>query len=108
VAFYSKTINLAECNYPIYNKKLLAIVRSFQEWEPLLVSCRTSIKVYMDHQALQYFATKRMLNFRQAVWSKFLASFRYILYYRPGKQNLIADLLSRKAQDLVTQKAVKE
>jgi hypothetical protein len=49
-----------------------------------------------------------MLNSRQAAWSKFLAPFRYILYYRPGKQNLIADLLSRKAQDLVTQKAVKE
>jgi hypothetical protein len=49
-----------------------------------------------------------MLNFRQAAWSEFLASFRYILYYRSGKQNLIADLLSRKAQDLVTQKAVKE
>jgi hypothetical protein len=49
-----------------------------------------------------------MLNFRQAAWSEFLASFRYIFYYRPGKQNLIADLLSRKAQDLVTQKAVKK
>jgi hypothetical protein len=49
-----------------------------------------------------------MLNSRQAAWSKFLAPFRYIFHYRPGKQNLIADLLSRKAQDLVTQKAVKK
>jgi hypothetical protein len=87
---------------------LLAIVRSFQEWEPLLVFCRTPFDIYTDHQALQYFAIKRMLNSRQAAWSEFLAPFRYILYYRPGKQNLIADLLSRKAQDLVTQKAVKE
>jgi hypothetical protein len=31
VAFYSKTMNPAECNYPIYNKELLAIMRSFQE-----------------------------------------------------------------------------
>jgi hypothetical protein len=31
VAFYSKMINSAKCNYSIYNKKLLAIVRSFQE-----------------------------------------------------------------------------
>jgi hypothetical protein len=57
---------------------------------------------------LQYFAIKRQLNARQAFWSEFMASFRYILHYRPGKQNLIADLLSRKAQDLVTQKAIKE
>jgi hypothetical protein len=37
-----------------------------------------------------------------------MALFRYTLHYRPGKQNLIANLLSRKAQDLVTQKATKE
>jgi hypothetical protein len=49
-----------------------------------------------------------MLNSRQAAWSEFLAPFRHIFYYRPGKQNLIADLLSRKAQNLVTQKTIKE
>jgi hypothetical protein len=37
-----------------------------------------------------------------------MAPFRYIFHYRPGKQNLIADLLSRKTQDLVTQKATKK
>jgi hypothetical protein len=37
-----------------------------------------------------------------------MAFFRYTLHYRPGKQNLIADLLSRKAQDLVIQKAIKK
>jgi hypothetical protein len=49
-----------------------------------------------------------MLNFRQAAWNEFLAPFRYIFHYRPGKQNLIANLLSRKAQNLITQKAVKK
>jgi hypothetical protein len=73
-----------------------------------LVSCRALFDVYTDHQALQYFAIKRMLNSRQAAWNEFLAPFRYIFHYRPGKQNLIADLLSRKAQDLVIQKAMKE
>jgi hypothetical protein len=83
-------------------------VRSFQEWEPLLVSCWTFFEVYTNHQAFQYFAIKRMLNFRQAAWNKFLASFRYIFHYRSSKQNLIADLLSRKAQNLVIQKVVKK
>ena len=30
VAFFSKKMSLAECNYMIYNKKLLAIVKSFK------------------------------------------------------------------------------
>jgi hypothetical protein len=37
-----------------------------------------------------------------------MAFFRYTFHYRPGKQNLIADLLFRKAQDLVIQKVIKE
>jgi hypothetical protein len=74
----------------------------------LLVFCRALFDVYTDYQALQYFAIKRILNSRQAAWSEFLAPFRYIFHYRSGKQNLIADLLSRKAQDLVIQKVMKE
>jgi hypothetical protein len=32
VAFVSHKMNLAECNYEIYDKELLAIVRAFEEW----------------------------------------------------------------------------
>ena len=31
VAFFSKTINLAKCNYQIYNKEILAIIKSLEE-----------------------------------------------------------------------------
>lgn len=108
VAFFSKTMNPAEGNYPIHDKELLAIIRSLQEWEPILLSCKESFDIFTDHQALQYFATKRKLNSRQAAWSEVLAPFNFQLHYRPGKQNLVADLLSRKAQDLITQKAVQD
>jgi hypothetical protein len=69
---------------------------------------RAFFNIHTNYQVLQYFAIKRMLNSRQAAWSEFLAPFQYTFYYRPGKQNLIADLLSRKAQNLVIQKAIKE
>jgi hypothetical protein len=36
VAFFSKKHSLAECNYEIYNKELMAIVRAFEEWRPEL------------------------------------------------------------------------
>jgi hypothetical protein len=32
IAYFSKTINSAECNYLIHNKELLAIVRAFEEY----------------------------------------------------------------------------
>jgi hypothetical protein len=33
VAFFSKTMNSAQCNYSIYDKKLLAIVLFLKKWE---------------------------------------------------------------------------
>ena len=36
VAFYSKTIDLAECNYKIHDKEMLTVVRSLNQWRPEL------------------------------------------------------------------------
>ena len=37
VVFFSKKHSPAECNYAIYDKELLAIVQSFEEWQPHLI-----------------------------------------------------------------------
>ena len=34
VAFFSRKMAPAECNYEIYDKEFLAIVRCFEEWRP--------------------------------------------------------------------------
>jgi hypothetical protein len=49
VAFFSKTINPAQCNYFIHNKKLLAIVLFLKKWKQLLIFCRKPFNVYTDH-----------------------------------------------------------
>jgi hypothetical protein len=75
IAFFSKTINPAQCNYFIYDKELLAIMLSLKKWEQLLISCRSLFDIYTDYQSLQYFAIKRQLNARQTSWSEFMAPF---------------------------------
>jgi hypothetical protein len=64
IAFFSKTMNPAQCNYSIHNKELLAIILSLKKWEQLLISCRSPFDIYTNHQSLQYFAIKRQLNAR--------------------------------------------
>ncbi|KJZ68492.1 hypothetical protein HIM_12118 [Hirsutella minnesotensis 3608] len=87
VSFLTKTMNAAECNYEIHDKELLAIIVCLKEWMPLVSLVAPGvIKIFTDHQALQYFATKRMLNARQARWIETLAM----------------------AQDVQLQKALKE
>jgi hypothetical protein len=37
VAFQTRKMSPAECNYKTYDKELLAIIRAFKEWEPELL-----------------------------------------------------------------------
>lgn len=36
VAYFSQRYTAAECNYDIYNKELLAIIKALEEWKPEL------------------------------------------------------------------------
>lgn len=99
VFFMSKRMLPAECNYPIHDKELLAIVRCFEEWEELLKPLKYFL-VRTDHHNLTYFTKAQKLSERQARWSLFLSQFNYQLEYKPGKLNVLADALSRRDQDL--------
>src|SRR6266536_2677299 len=86
VAFFSKTMNPAECNYQIHDKEMLAIVKSLEEWRPELQRKQDRFEIYTDHKSLEYF----------------------IITYRPGKDNVQADALTRKSDDIVSQDQLKK
>jgi len=95
IAFFSKKHTPVECNYDIYDKELIAVVRAFEEWRTYLVG--RPVTVRSDHQNLRYFTTKRLLNQRQARWSEFLSQFNYTIEFVPGKAHGKADALTRMA-----------
>ena len=100
VAYFSKKHSLEECNYEIYDKELLAIIRAFEEWRPELEGAKYPITVITDHRNLEYFMSTKLLNRRQARWSEFLSRFDFKITYRPGKQGLKPDSLTRRSEDL--------
>jgi transposase InsO family protein len=100
VAFYSRKHSPAECNYEIYDKELMAIVRAFEEWRPHLEGSRHPIQVLSDHKNLEYFMSTKLLNRRQARWSEFLSRFDFRIIYRPGKAGGKPDALTRRSGDL--------
>ena len=95
VAYFSSKHSPAECNYEIYDKELLAIVKAFEEWRPELQGAEEPVTVITDHKNLQHFATTKLLNQRQVRWSEFLSDFRFQIQYRPGHKATIPDALSR-------------
>jgi hypothetical protein len=44
--------------------------------------------------------TTKQLSRRQAWWSEFLSRFNFVIKYRPGKQGMKPDSLTRRSQDL--------
>ena len=87
----------AEQNYEIHDKEMLAIIRALQEWRAELEGLQTKerFQVLTDHRSLEYFMTTKKLNARQARWAEFLSRFYFLIKYRPGRQNTLADALSR-------------
>jgi hypothetical protein len=62
VSLLSKKYSPVECNYAIYNKELIAIVCTFEEWRPELQSVINPIYVLSDYKNLEYFTTIKLLN----------------------------------------------
>ena len=64
VAFFSRRLTLTECNYDIYDKELMAIVRAFEEWRAELEGAGVPVEVISDHKNLQHFMTTKRLSRR--------------------------------------------
>ena len=98
-AYYSKKLSPAECNYEIYDKEMLAIIRCLEEWDAELRSAQ-EFTVITDHKNLEYFMVPRKLSERHVRWALILSRYNLRIEYRPGKQNTGADTLSRREQDM--------
>ena len=103
VAFFSKKHSPAECNYKIYDKELMAIIRCFEEWRVELESSPHPIRVLSDHKNLEYFMSTKLLSHRQVCWSEFLSQFNFRIIYWSGKAGGKLDALTRGSGDLPKQ-----
>lgn len=97
VAFHSRTMAPAEANYDIFDKELLAIWDAFSHWRCYLEGAAHKIQVFTDHKNLEYFATTKVLNRRQARWSEGLSMYDYVICYRSGKLGGKPDALTRRS-----------
>ena len=96
VAFHSRSFSPTELNYDVHDKELFAIYEAFRIWRHYLEGSAAPIDVITDHKNLEYFATTKLLNRRQARWSEYLAQFNLIIRFHPGKLCTKPDALTRR------------
>jgi len=97
IAFYSKNMFFAECNYEIYDKKLLIIIQAFEHWRFKLKLTDISIKMFIDHQALISLMKDKKLSQQQMHWVQKLADFNFKIMYQSDKQNIKINALTHQA-----------
>ncbi len=95
VIFYSKNMIFTECNYEIYDKKLLIIIRCLKHWRSELKCTDISIKIFINHLNLKYFMMIKELIRRQTKWAEKLFEYNFKIIYQSRKQNLKVDVLIR-------------
>ncbi len=95
IVFYSKSMISAECNYHIYDKKLLTIIQCFEHWWFELENTELFIQMFTDHQTLKIFMKNKQLTWWQANYLNILLKFNFQIIFRSDKINIKVDALTR-------------
>jgi hypothetical protein len=97
LAFTRKKLSEINLGKSIYEKEMLAILHAVDLWRPYLLGQRFQIKT--DHQSLKYFLKQCISSPEQKKWVTKLFGYDYEIIYKKGKDNVVADALSRKYED---------
>ncbi|KAM9959529.1 hypothetical protein ACTFIR_000607 [Dictyostelium discoideum] len=92
VCYYSRTLNEAEKKYSVTEKECLAVVECVKYFKSYINGRKVTI--ITDHQPLKYILTGKFTD-RIVKWSMLLQEIDYEIVYRPGRENYLADTLSR-------------
>ena len=71
------------------------MVHALKIWRHYLLG--NPVHIYSDHKSLKYIFTQNELNLRQRRWLELIKDYDLEIHYHPGKANVVADALSRKA-----------
>jgi hypothetical protein len=96
VAFLSHALSPAERKYPVYEKELLAMIIALRTWRHHLQGSEFSVYCNTDHKTLQHFMSHDQDRGMLVRWQQFLSTFNLQINHIPGKENVIANALSRR------------
>eukprot|EP00253_Pinus_taeda_P008259 PITA_08259 len=83
----------AELNYTVTEKEFLAVIHAINKFRHYITGYTTF--VHTDHSAIKYLMNKSITNARVTRWLLLLQEFDITIVDRPGKENVVADFLSR-------------
>ncbi|KAI9184749.1 hypothetical protein LWI28_000755 [Acer negundo] len=73
---------------------MYAFVRALETWQHYLWP--KEFVIHMDHKSLKHLKGQHKLIKRHANWVEFIETFPYVIKYKKGKENVVANALSRR------------
>ena len=95
IAYISRQLKPAERNYPVHDKELLAMKYALVKFSVHLLG-EPRFVMYTDHASLRTAVKSPHLSQRMSRWLSYFAQFNFVVLYKPGKLNIVADALSRR------------
>jgi hypothetical protein len=95
IAYASRQLRRHEEHYPTHDLELAVVVHALNIWCHFLLG--NTFHLYTDQKSLKYIFTQLELNMRQRRWLELIKDYDIEIHYHPGKANVVADALGRKA-----------
>jgi hypothetical protein len=97
VAYMSRTLHGSELHHSAVEKEATSIIEAVRKWSHFLV--RKPFTLITDQRSVAFMLDNRkrtkIKNNKIQQWRLELASFSYTIKYRPGKENVAPDTMSR-------------
>nr|CAH7743751.1 unnamed protein product [Callosobruchus chinensis] len=93
IACTSSTLRGSQLRYTVNEKEMLAVIHCLRQWRILVLG--RELVIYCDHKALSFALTCRLRSARLSRWILYLQEFDFTILHTPGKDNTVADVLSR-------------
>ena len=95
ICYFSRKFSSYQLNYSTIEKEALALIWALQNFEVYIGGSPTPIVIYSDHNPLTFLHSLQNPNQRLMRWSIFLQPYNLHIRHIRGKENVIADALSR-------------
>ncbi|CAJ2644108.1 unnamed protein product [Trifolium pratense] len=96
IAYMSQTLSNRAQQKSVYERELIAIMAAMQKWRPYLLG--RHFQIHTDQKSLKYITEQKSMGEDQQKWIAKLLGFDFDIKYKPGKENNVADALSRQMQ----------